>query len=283
MINSYKRLDVFRCSQEAHQHFGGRVSVYHVLKEKSCYPQGCIYFLWHCVLMVKGNRCIHGYQYVGKNCKGCTYYTEEKVHLQPELMLDEKQYERFQEELEDFETWLVDIRFQRLAVAGRIKNIKPWFEQTLVHRRNHMRLRGYLLVFKKGFIGTESFDDTFYVRISEKLMQTYRFVPKMKVEMLGEIREDRGRVVIHRPKRIEILKQGWGHAWTREQALVAVKTATLLKEQSEQCLSCQWGALTDVIDQREEEQKRFRNLYCLKGIINPNGCYINVSESLKGK
>jgi hypothetical protein len=281
MINQYKRLDVFRCSQEAHRMFEGRVSVYHVLKEKECYPQGCLYFLWYCVLLEKGNRCIHGYQYVGKNCKGCTYYSEEKVHLQPELMLDEKSYEQFQEELEDFETWLESVRFKRLSVAGRIKSIKPWVEQTLLPRENHMRLRGYLLVLKRGFIGLESFMDTLYIRITERLMQNYRFIPKMKLEMVGEIREDRGRIVVHRPGKIEILKQGWGRPWTRERALVAVNTATLLKEQHDQCLACRWGVLADVIDRREREEQRYRHLYCLKGIVNPDGCYVRVSGLLR--
>ena len=275
MINQYKRIDVFRCSQEAHRRFEGRVSVYHVLKEKQCYPHGCIYFLWHCVLLEKGNRCIHGFQYTGKVCKGCTYFTEEKIHLQPELMLDETEYACFQDQLYDFEAWLDDVRFKRLSVAGRIKHVKPWFERRILPTEKHTKLFGYIIVFKRGFIGNEDFHDTIYIRVSESLMKTYQFVPKMKIEMHGEIREDRGRIIVHRPKRIEIIKSGWGKPMTRDYALVAMKTSTVLKEQPEHCLACRWGALIDVFDRTEWEERRYRSLCCLKGIADPDGCYVN--------
>jgi len=274
MINQYKRLDVFRCSQEAHRRFGGRVSVYHVLKEKSCFPLGCLYFVWHCVLLEKGNRCIQGYRFTGKKCKGCTHFMDEKVHLQPELLLNDNEYECFQDQLEDFETWLGDIRFKRLNVAGRINSVKPWFEQVLYPGQVHTKLRGYLIVIKRGFIGNSFFKDTFYIRISEGLMRAYSFVPKMKLELNGEIREDRGRIIIHRPKRIEVLKPGWGRPLTRERALVDAKTATLLNDQPDQCLACRWGALIDVMDRKKEEDRRYRKLYCLKSIADPEGCYV---------
>ena len=283
MINQYKRRDVFRCSQEAHHGFEGRVSVFHVLKEKECYPQGCLYFLWHCVLKEKGARCIHGYRFVGKNCKGCTYFEEEKVHLQPTLLLDAEAYEAFQSELEDFETWLDGVRFRRVAVGGRIKGIKPWVEVRRERGTNRLRLMGYLLVFRRGFIGMTSFEDTFYVRVSEGVMRTHGFVPKMKLEMTGEVREDRGRIIIHRPRKIEIVKKGWGHPWTREQALVVVKTATLMNGQPDHCLACRWGVLADVTDVQDREEKRSRNLYCLKGISDPERCYVNASEALGKK
>ncbi|MBN2029389.1 hypothetical protein JW824_04025 [bacterium] len=278
MINQYKRDDVFRCSQEAHKRFEGKVSVFHVMKEKNCYPQGCLYFKWHCILMEKGNRCIHRYQYIGKNCKGCTYYIEEKVHLQPRLLLTEDQYSRFMEDLEDFENWLENIRYKRRMFGGQIHYIKPWFEQVLCHKASHIKLRGYLLVFKRGFIGVESFDDTFYVRISEKMMQTFQFASRMVVEMEGEIREDRGRIVIHKPRNIEIVKQGSTVSYHRDQALVSLKTATSFQKQPEHCLSCPWGGLADVTDRRDREEKRYRSLYCLKGITDPEGCYIQVTE-----
>jgi hypothetical protein len=133
------------------------------------------------------------------------------------------------------------------------------------------------LVFKRGFIGLNSFNDTFYVRVSEHLMKRYQFKPRMKIEMSGEIREDRGRIIVHRPAQIEIVSKGWGDVWSREKALVAVSTATLMKNQSESCLSCRWGALVDTINTKKNPPKRYRNLYCLKGIINPEGCYLRVN------
>jgi hypothetical protein len=282
MINPYKRLDVFKCSQETHRRFEGRVSVQHVIKEKKCYPQGCLYFLWRCALREKGRRCIHGFEYTGKTCKGCTYYVEEKIHLQPQLLLNKSEYDVFLEELDSFDAWLDSVCFRRLFVAGRIKTVKPWFELFILHRKHRVSLRGYLLVFKKGFIGMHSFDDTFYVRVSESLMRNFHFIPKMKVEMKGEIRRDRGRVVVHRPGNVEIVQRGWGKPWTREKALVAVKTASLLEEQPDLCLACPWGALADVTDEGDEE-RHYRNLYCLKGVAEPDGCYVRAEKLLKKK
>lgn len=281
MINQYKRRDIFRCSQDAHASFQGRVSVYHVLKEKACYPQGCLYFLWHCTLLEKGERCVQGYGHVGKNCRGCTYYDEEKIHLQPVLQVDDGTYERFCSDLEDFELWLEEVQYSRRAVAGRIACVKPWFEKRLQHGQTQLRLRGYLLVFQRGFIGLDAFDDTFYVRIGEREMREHRFVPKMRVELKGEIRIDRGRVVVRRPRHIDVLSRGYGRPWRREGALVAVRTATLLKEQPDSCIACRWGALVDVLDERDREERRYRNLYCLKGISDPAGCYVRAAGRVR--
>ncbi len=279
MINQYKRLDVFKCSIDAHRHFNGRVSVYHVLKEKQCYPQGCLYFLWRCSRMEKGNRCIHKYQYIGKNCKGCTYYDEEKVHLQPECRLSKDDYDRFLTELDNYETWIESIQYKRLPVAGRISIVKPWFEHTVDHQKQRTRCLGYLLIFRRGFIGMQSFNDTFYIRIPEKRMRQYQFQPKMKVEITGEIRVDQGRLVIQKPGQIEILSSGWGKIWKKESALVAVRTASLLKEQPDTCMNCPWGALADSTDLRENPPEKHRNLFCLKGFDKPEDCHVRPRRS----
>jgi hypothetical protein len=246
------------------------------MKEKGCYPQGCLYFLWNCVLLQKGNRCVRGFKHVGRECKGCTHYDEEKIHLQPELLLDEESYKKFQEDLEEFETWLGKAVYKTHAVGGRVQSVKPWFEETLLPHGSHIRIRGALLVLKRGFIGMQAFDDTLYVRVSETALRTYGFVPKMVVEMTGELREDRGRIVIRKPSHIEILKKGWGIPLRPDRAFVAVKTAALLDRQPESCMACPWGALADVVDRRRSEEKKYRHLYCLKGVSEPADCPVPV-------
>ena len=62
----------------------------------------------------------------GKRCQGCTYYNDEKVHLQPDRILDETSYDAFLDEFDDFESWLESVRYKNLPIAGRIKIIKPW-------------------------------------------------------------------------------------------------------------------------------------------------------------
>ncbi len=280
ITNPYKRRDVFRCNMDAHRRFDGWVSAYHVLKEKACFPQGCLYFLWRCVLLEKGERCVHGFNHVGKTCRGCTYYCEEKVNPQPQLMLDDESFAQFQDEVDQFESWLGSVRFKRLDLAGEIINVKPWYTKVLLPREEQTRLRGYLLIIKQGFIGLHAFEDPFYVRVSEKVMRQFDFIPKMRIEMVGEIREDRGRIVVYQPKQIEVIEIGSGRLWTKEAALVSIKTAGLLKDQHEQCLACSWGSLVDVTDKRDRDERRFRRLYCLKNVADPRACYVHALDSV---
>ena len=102
MRNPYKRLDIFRCKYYNHAKFDYKVSAYHVLRVKNCYPQGCLYFKWHCKLLNKGQSCIKGFQHVGKKCFGCKHYYDEKVNNQPELLISEEEYHFFLDELEEF-------------------------------------------------------------------------------------------------------------------------------------------------------------------------------------
>ena len=125
MRNQYKRLDVFRCRLQSHDSFAGRVSVYHVLKVKRCLPEGCIWFDWRCRLLEKGGACRKGYHFPGKNCNGCRYYYEEKVHKVPEVLLDRDSYRNFQAELEEFEDWLRENLGRRLEVFARVSQVGP--------------------------------------------------------------------------------------------------------------------------------------------------------------
>ena len=272
--NPYKRRDVFTCAQEAHARFGGRVSVYHVLKEKQCYPDGCLYFLWRCIRKEKGESCIHKYKYIGRNCKGCTYYWEEKVHFQPQCLVDEKTMADLMEQIESFESWLQSVRYKRLAIAGKIHTVKPWFEKTQTSQQNRLLFKGYLLILKTGHIQFDHYADAIYVRISEAHMRDHAFQSGMKLECHGEVREDRGRLVIHRPGQFEITGHGRGMLWSKEKALAQMKTAALHEEQPEQCLQCPWGILMDVHETSSGGEIFFRHLYCLKSIESADACYV---------
>lgn len=279
--NPYKRMDVFQCRHGAHADFRGRVSPYHVLKEKACFPDGCLSFVWHCMRLTKGEPCIHGYRTAGKSCKGCTWFMDEKIHFQPECMLGGDAYARFLEELDAFDGWVESLEYKRVSVAGRIRSVKPHYQRVLYDRETHTRLRGYLLAVKPAYIGMDCFQDTLYIRITEGQMKAQGFVPKMKLECTGEIRLDRGRVVLHRPGRFEIVKKGWGKPWTRDRALVSIKTAKSLPVQPDRCLVCPWGVLVDTEDRRESGHPFRRRLFCLKGVENPPECYVDALRRAK--
>jgi len=248
--------------------------------EKQCYPEGCINIIWHCILKEKGKKCIKGYNYVGRECKGCTYYRDEKVHLQPELLINNHEYKQFLDDLEDFEDWLISLKNKKLSIRGEIMSVKPWFEEIILPNQKQRRLRGYLLVLKENFIGITSFKDLIYVRLSEKMMKRFSFTPQMLIEFFGEIIVDRGRIIIKKPHRIEVIKEATEETWNRDRALVAVKTATKFKQQIDKCWECPWGCLADVRDYRENKKNFYRNMFCLKGVSNWQDCYIKSFELL---
>jgi hypothetical protein len=281
--NPLKRADVFRCRQEAHRRFGGAVSAWHVLREKKCWPAGCLYFVWHCVRLEKGMRCPRRFTVPGRLCGGCGHYVEEKLHFQPERLIGDADYEAFLEDLEAYDAWFEKAARGRPPVAGRIATVKPWFEKTVTSSGAPVRLRGYLLVLRGAFIGTESVDGPVFVRTPRSLMAAVGFAPRMRIELTGEVREDRGRIVVSHPKQVEALSRGWGWRWTDEKALVSVRTATLLESQPEQCLACPWGALADVTDRSGSEEKKYRNLFCLKSVADPEGCYVRAEKAVRRK
>lgn len=276
-------MDVFQCRHESHADFHGRVSAYHVLREKKCYPDGCLSFIWNCTRLSKGTACIRRHRTVGKSCKGCTYFIEDKIHMQPDCLLEPEAYDRFLEDLENFETWLQSMKYKRVSLAGRIRTVKPHYRRLLYTRESHTRLHGYLLALKPAYIAMDCFQDTLYIRVSEGQMKALHFAPKMKLECTGEIRLDRGRLIVHRPGRFEIIKPGRGKPWTRERALVSIKTAKPLKSQPAQCLSCGWSVLVDTEDHREIENDFRRELFCLKGIEDYHSCYIQALRKQKRK
>ena len=106
MRNCYKREDVFVCRHDMHRGFDYRVSAHHVLREKNCYPHGCVDFLWKCKLLDKGGTCPKGYRHVGNNCTECRHYDEEKIHRYPELLISAMEYRAYQRECRRFDDWL---------------------------------------------------------------------------------------------------------------------------------------------------------------------------------
>jgi len=281
MINQYKRHDIFRCKHEAHKSFNNRVSVYHVMYEKKCYPEGCINTIWHCTLKERGKDCVKGFNYVGRECKGCTYYQDEKIHLQPELLLNQNEYSKFLNDLEEFEDWLFSLKNKKFDLRGEIVSVKPWFQEDILPDRKQRKLRGYLLVLQNNFIGITAYDDTLYIRISEKLMRRYDFAPQMIIEYVGEIKVDHGRLIIYNPYKIEVIQETTEEAWTRNKALVAVRTATKFRQQVDKCLECPWGCLADVKDKRTNKKNFYRNMFCLKAVADWLDCCIRSLEILK--
>lgn len=276
MRNEYKRSDIFLCSNQAHSGFDKKVSVYHVLKNKKCYPNGCVYFYWKCKKLNKGESCPKKYHHVGKNCFGCKEFYDVKITNQLKIAVDDDSWQTFQEDLQDFEDWLQSVKGRSLPVWGEIDTVKPH----LLQAPNRLLLKGYILTFKECFIGQTHLEDYSFARVGLNMFQKFRFSPGDKMDFLATVEEDRGRIILNRLRRIEFSEHRENDLWSESRMTVVLSTAIKLKKQWEKCHFCPHGVLVDV-QQNGGEIKISRRMYCLAGVQNPESCVLPALEKIE--
>lgn len=281
MRNQYKRLDVFRCTHESHQDFGHVVSVYHVLKEKACYPHGCVYFKWKCRKLNQKLPCTRSYEHVGKKCTSCADYYDEKIEKRPKLLLSEEDYRDFLNDLRDFQIWLNTKRGREADCSGTIRSVKPRF---ILHRhydRNSLSVNGFLLTFQEGFIGLTHFEDPFYLLLNPSQQGRLRLGEGDRVEFRATLRLDRGRIILYRLRGMEIEEKGEDEVWTTAAARQALFRGRMYDQQYEKCIQCPYGSLVDIQESSTSlNGRKRRKLFCLKGIENPEYCIVQASQQL---
>ncbi len=274
MKNLYKNTGIFKCIHESHRDYKNKISVYHILKEKSCFPHGCVYFRWKCKQLSKKSKCHRGYSYVGRKCPSCQDYYEEKIHNYPELQISKLEFENFMQELAAFEDWIEENQLRPIEFAGTVTEIKPHFRQKIYPKSKFLSFQGYIAVLAPVFLGWERFEDPVYASISSKYLQKLRLGKGAEIEGIGEIAIDHGRLILKRMRNIEIIQEGEKNYWNEQRVLLARETATELPNQPETCLGCQFGALVDVEYLRDHHTHSRRKLFCLKGIANFQDCFI---------
>jgi hypothetical protein len=273
MKNPYKRNDVFTCHYARHAAFANRISAYHVLVAKKCYPQGCLEFKWSCALLNKGKRCSRGFSRMGRLCPGCAQYRDEKVHYQPRIHLTPAEFALFQQELVAFDEWVAEHEGRDRDLTFHIDSVKPRFHKEIDGNRARLHLEGYLLIIKQGFIGRDAFDDYFYAAITPQQQERYALAPGDELDASGAFTLDHGRILFPRIHAIELTARSGESTWSNSQALVAKQNARPLQHQSEQCLHCPQGVLVDVIDRSTRAPVSRRELICLQGIADEASCY----------
>lgn len=273
MRNVYKRMNIFKCVHEAHSGFSSKMSVHHILNEKGCFPHGCFYFKWHCKLFKQGKPCYRGYSHIGRNCSGCRYYYEEKIHNRAELQIDESEYRSFKSELAEFEDWLEDHQHREHEIYGTIDGVKPLFRKRMFKKGESFSFNGFLLIFRSLFIGRTEMEDHVYVRVSPKTFSALKFGRGDVINARATLSPDRGRMVMTRLRRIDIERRGEEPVWSESKALVAREIATPIPQQPEGCMQCPFGALIDVDDQSTKHPRKYRQLYCLQGKKDYRQCH----------
>jgi hypothetical protein len=282
MRNCYKREDVFLCRHDSHRGFDHRVSAYHVLVEKRCYPHGCLDFIWKCKLLGKGGTCPKGYKHVGSNCTSCRFYDEEKVQRRPVLLLSEDEYAAFLEDCRSFDDWVADKRDRLVEVGGRITDIRPHLVKEVDGSRSSMSLRGFLLRLESAYVGMQGLDDALYMRVSRAQQQRHRLAAGDGIEGVGLVDLDRGRLVVAQTRRLRVEERSGAQAPGWDRALLDRSGAVTLEGQPGRCLRCERGALVDVRDLRGRGRGAVRReVLCLEGIGRPEDCPYEALRALR--
>jgi len=279
-VNQYKRCDVFLCQQDGHKRFDHRVSVYHVLKQKGCYPYGCVSFRWKCSRLHKGSSCPRGFHRVGRMCFGCKFFSDEKIIHRPKFLLPPDKFEAFKRELRSFETWLEGLRGRQVNYSGKVFSVKP--HMTIDPSRNsRLSFHGFLVVLYDGFVNLVHFHDFCYLRVSGRTQERYRFQRGDQVDFFARLGESRGRIILTRSNRIDVDHETEGVWLNESRARVALRTGAFIDGQPEKCLNCEKGCLIDVRDERGGDTRIHRRLFCLEGIRDPGICpYVKTHEGV---
>jgi len=272
IINQYKRQDVFRCMHETHVRFNGTVSVYHVLKETRCYPEGCFYFKWKCHKLNKGEQCPRRYKHVGRDCSQCRHFYDIKVIRKPEFMLSEHDFKQFHHELKAFETWLAGVAGRLVEFSGHINSVKPRYSLREGARRPRVVLEGFLLNLLEGSVNARPVRDFIYVPIGLGHQRRFRFAKGDCLQGRGLFSVVRGTFILSGIRGVELESRGSACFWNESRALVAQKTGAVMRHQAEKCYACDKGVLLEIKGEPEASAPLRRRMFCLEGIEDPAWC-----------
>lgn len=279
--NEFKRMDVFRCRHDSHERFEYKVSAFHILERKGCFPSGCVYFRWRCKLMEKGKACYRGYSHVGRLCQGCQYFFEDKINNRPEIRATGEEYGAWYERYKDFAEWVEKMQNRPVEVLAQVSAVKPRFQRFIFPKASELHLHGFQISFSEAFVGMDHLDDDSYAIIGRRTQDRLQLAAGMKLEFRATFTLHRGRVLFVNPHRIEIVEPAEEAAeWNSSKALVARTVATGFQWQPAKCLKCKFGVLADVEDRRQPETIERRQLYCLQGMPHPDMCTLVPGRSL---
>lgn len=276
----YKSKGVFICRHPVHQKFDFTVSPYHILIHKKCYKKGCVEFLWRCNVSVKGKKCPRGYKHVGRNCFSCKYYYDEKICRIPEVLVDDTALKQFFADLDEYEFWLTTVLGKQIEFSGKIVSVYPLLKKTIEDGKSFIRMNGFLITFASGHIREDLFDDVLYLKVGARFLARWQPAPGDEIDCITVLNNDRGRIVITQPRRIEINRGGGSPIIDYSKALVGKTTGAIVKDDIERCHNCPYGAMLD-IEEISPKQNSYRRFYCLRGIEYSRDCLVRLDRILQ--
>ncbi len=206
--NLFKDIDKFRCVHEVHRHFKSQMSAYHILIEKNCFPNGCMYFQWKCRLLAKQRKCFRNFKNVGKECFNCKYFYEDKIHQYPEFIDSDVSLADFELEFDEFVEWIHQLKNKRVLCEGRITSIRPDLSVNFKQNSYNITLGGFLIHFSSGYIDNIPFDDPFYLSVSSLTQNKIRFRKDDVLEFEASLFLDKGRFVFRKSGKFHFIERG---------------------------------------------------------------------------
>jgi hypothetical protein len=278
--NLYKASGLFNCHHPAHKQFGYEVSPYHVFFVKKCHPAGCVEFLWRCRKFEKGHVCPRGFKHVGRGCFSCKQYHENKISYVPETNMDANQVRDFIDDLREYRGWLESMNGKSVEFAGVVDAIRPHLVMRLDSNRSAVSMDGFYASFERGHLGRDLFDGRIYLKIPGSLLEKTAMAPGDKVDLSAIFSESRGRIIMHRPRRLEISGSGRESHISVSRALVGRATGKIIASSIEYCNGCPYCSLVDVEDMSRQQPLRYRRFYCLRGVGDSENCPIRLEKLL---
>ncbi len=269
--NLYKVTDLFSCPHRLHKHHESGTSVWHVLKYKACFPDGCVTFAWKCTKFDDGHKCPRNKKHVGKDCFSCPHFYDLKLAYSPDVQVDDVDYARFRSDFSEFEEWVNGLTGKRVEIRGRIKTVNPLLTNEGDNGNFRIACRGVLLYLTDGIFGYDIFEDPFYARLSFSAYDRINVAVGDTLDMKGQLEIDRGRFVFGKVGDIEVVRRGESEPIPSSQLKQAKFTGTVVDGQPAKCLLCAHGLLIDSSNSDGRSAPR-RLLYCIKGVADYHFC-----------
>lgn len=278
MRNLYKKNNIFICKHDIHKHFSSKISVYHILEKKKCYPDGCVYFKWKCKVLAKKKKCHRNFTKVGKNCFSCKYFYEEKIHQFPQIVIDQNEKTEFEYRYAEFCDWINSLKDKRVFCEAIIDSIAPDFVLYNNNGKYNIGLRGFLLIFKEGFIDDQHFEDTFFLHLNSNTQNKFRFREEDELEFKANVKIVDGKLELFSAGSFNFYLRGKTKPLLKSDLLVSISTATTFAQPYPKCHSCKFSILPKI--QNVHFGKK-RVLVCTKGINEPDYCVERLEKKLQ--
>jgi hypothetical protein len=278
--NLYKAAGIFICRHPAHKQFGYEVSPYHVFRVKRCHGKGCVEFLWRCHFFEKGQACPRGFKHVGRACFSCKQYHENKINYLAETTLDQTGLKEFIDRFREYEGWLESMCGRLIEFAGEIDSISPHMEMHIEANGRSIEMDGFYIRFERGHIDCHIFDDRLYLKLSGNQFERLKAAPGDHLECKAYFTESRGRIILRKPKQIDIDRNGGKSNLNVSRALVGRATGRIIIETIEPCKGCPYLSLVDIDDRSRQTPSLYRRFYCLRGVDDPENCPVRLAGLL---